>query len=71
MVVDSIEDAGLAEGCDVEEGTGGIVAMDEIDEGIGGTERQGLAGEGGLDKAGPARAVDAAETDGCAVAGDD
>lgn len=51
----------------MEEGTGGIVAMDEIDEGIGGTERKGLAGEGGLDKAGPARAVDAAETDGGAT----
>ena len=67
VVVDGIEDAGLAEGGDVEEGAGGIVAMDEIDEGIGGTERKGLAGESGLDEAGPARAVDAAETDGGAT----
>ena len=64
VVVDGIEDTGLALGCDVEEGAGGIVAMDEIDEGVGGTERKGLAGAGGLDEAGPARAVDAAETDG-------
>ncbi len=67
VVVDGIEDAGLAEGGDVEEGAGGIVAMDEIDEGIGGTEGKGLAGESGLDEAGPARAVDATETNGSAT----
>ena len=67
VVVDGIEDAGLALGCDVEEGAGGIVAVDEIDEGVGGTERKGLAGEGGFDEAGPARAVDTTETEGGAT----
>ena len=67
VVVDGVEEAGEAVGSDMEEGPGGIVAVDEIDEGIGRTEGEGLAGAGGFYEAGAVRAVDATEADGGAA----
>ena len=47
----------------MEEGAGGVVAVDEVDEGVGGTEGEGLVGAGGFDEAGAAGSIDAAEAD--------
>ena len=48
----------------MEESAGGVVAVDEIDEGVGRTEGEGFVGAGGFDEAGAAGSVDAAEADG-------
>ena len=63
VVVDGVEEAGEAVRTDVEESAGGVVAVDEVDEGVGGTEGEGLVGAGGFDEAGAAGSVDAAEAD--------
>jgi len=51
----------------VEEGAGGVVAVDQIDEGVGGTEGERFVGAGGFDEAGAAGSVDTAEADGGAA----
>lgn len=63
VIVDGVEVAGEAVRADMEEGAGGVVAMDEVDEGVGGAEGEGLVGAGGFDEAGAAGSVDAAEAD--------
>ncbi len=67
VVVDGVEEAGEAIGADVEEGAGGVVAVDKVDEGVWGTEGEGLVGAGSFDEAGAAGSVDAAEADGGAA----
>ena len=63
VVVDGVEDAGETAGADVAEGAGGVVAVDEVDEGFGGAKSTEVAGTGGVNKAGAAGSVDAAEAD--------
>lgn len=63
MVVHGIVDAGQAICSDMEEGAGGVVAVDEIDEGFAGAEDTEIAGAGGFDEAGAAGSVNAAEAD--------
>jgi hypothetical protein len=53
----------------VEEGAGGIVTVDEVDEGVRGTEGEGFVGAGGFDEAGAAGSVDATEADGGSAGG--
>ena len=63
VVVDGVVEAGEVVRSDVEEGAGGVVAVDEVDEGFGGAERAQVTGPGRVDKAGAAGSVDAAEAD--------
>ena len=51
----------------MKEGAGGIVAVDQVDEGIGRAEGRRFAFAGGFDEAGAAGAVDGAEADGCSA----
>jgi hypothetical protein len=48
----------------MEKGAGGVVAVDQVDEGVGGAEGEGFVGAGGFDEAGAAGSVNAAEADG-------
>jgi hypothetical protein len=47
----------------VEEGAGGVVAVDQVDEGVGGAEGEGFVGAGGFDETGASGSVNAAEAD--------
>jgi len=64
VVVDRIEDTRQAMRTDMKEGAGGVVAMDQIDEGIGGAEGKRFSRTRGLDEAGTVGSVDTAKADG-------
>ena len=70
MIVDGIESAGKTLGSDMKEGAGGVVAMDQIDEGIGGAEGKRFPRARGFDEAGTVGSVDAAKADGGSAGSD-
>lgn len=63
VVVDGVVESGEVLRSDMDEGAGGVVAVDEVDEGFGSAERAQVTGPGGVDEAGAAGSVDTAEAD--------
>ena len=63
MIIDSVVESGEVVRANVKEGAGGVVAVDQVDEGVGGAEGQGLVGAGGFDESGAAGSVNSAEAD--------